>query len=442
MHKNDSIIGRAFNDFFNFIYDFSGRSGLSIIKKEAKISEEQIFTQEELFDRQLWDQLFEATTRVLNISQQRLLELSYRFFDSSPEEKQGEELNSSGLCPLPFAQLFLSNTGDIVPCNCLREHKLGNINEDSLINIWNDKPMQDFRNTMINKTFDFCKGMMNNYKCHETHNSLKFIPSFNYQPIQNNPMVRLDLDLNGKCNLACIMCEIHKGPNGTYTDENFWEEAEKDYFPFLKEVSLMGGEPMIQPDIHRLMDLFKTLNPTCLWTITTNGQFSLNSKMKDRFDGINLEQIGISLDSLNPEVYAQIRVGGQLDKPLEMIQDLIKYNQSRGRTRKFLIVANFLITKQTWMELPDYYEYAFKNKIKVNLEVMLEPHNQSIYNFSDAKRREILEFYIKVNNDLLNTRVMSVITTIFKTLGPVEKITIINMYQELQEKISTRINRN
>lgn len=54
-------------------------------------------------------------------------------------------------CKLPWKKLFIDacSNGDIRP-DCLCEHKIGNINEESLDSIWNNKIMQLYRQKLIN----------------------------------------------------------------------------------------------------------------------------------------------------------------------------------------------------------------------------------------------------------------------------------------------------
>jgi cyclic pyranopterin phosphate synthase len=425
--------GFAFSSLFDFIYDFQGIEGLNNIKEASDIASSESFKADTDYPLEKWETLFHETCAYLNISTRRLRLLTNTFFS-------GTGYKSHNMCPLPFSHLYLTNNGQVAPCNCLRTHKLGHINEKGLNEIWNDEPIKELRRSMLEGTFEYCKDFMDNFKCHQTHNILEYLPNFKYEIQRDDSMLRLDLDLdlNGKCNLACEMCEIYKGPNGTYTEENFWDQATKDFFPKLHEVAIMGGEPMIQPDVFKLMKIMAKVNPQCLWSITTNAQYSLSPKMKSLLDGVSIEQIGISLDSLVPEIYEGIRIGGKLDRPLKTIQQLIDYNFSRGHEERFLISVNTLISKKTWMEIPNFYNYTRKNRIKLNPEVLMDPHEMSIWDFEDQKKNEILNFYIDFNQDILNSRLSSIIASIFKGLPPKYKLQNLNRFNDLNDKIRSR----
>lgn len=74
--------------------------------------------------------------------------------DSSPTQ-DNKIYNSYNLvpslkCKLPWKKLFIDacSEGDVRP-DCLCEHKVGNINEESLDSIWNNKIMQFYRQRLI-----------------------------------------------------------------------------------------------------------------------------------------------------------------------------------------------------------------------------------------------------------------------------------------------------
>src|SRR5439155_91000 len=65
---------------------------------------------------------------------------------------------------------------------------------------------------------------------------------------------RLDLRLNGRCNLECIMCDVWRQPNELYDNSDLWTLGPEKIFPFLLEVDMLGGEPFIQRDTYRFID--------------------------------------------------------------------------------------------------------------------------------------------------------------------------------------------
>ncbi|MFC2048952.1 radical SAM protein, partial [Elusimicrobiota bacterium] len=72
-------------------------------------------------------------------------------FDKEPEEDKSSEnmIEKKKLCHLPWIQLYIDYDGYIRPdCVCLREEPVGQAEEDSLIKIWNNEKMQEYRKKM------------------------------------------------------------------------------------------------------------------------------------------------------------------------------------------------------------------------------------------------------------------------------------------------------
>jgi MoaA/NifB/PqqE/SkfB family radical SAM enzyme len=81
--------------------------------------------------------------------------------------KSGEE---SLYCHIPWKKLFISSNGNVFP-NCFCSVPIGNINDESLFNLWNNDKMQEYRKRIIaEKIKDFCSNdcfyerMQKNYR--------------------------------------------------------------------------------------------------------------------------------------------------------------------------------------------------------------------------------------------------------------------------------------
>lgn len=95
------------------------------------------------------------------------------FIEKTKEEyhtfnfKSGEE---SLYCHIPWKKLFISSNGNVYP-NCFCSIPIGNINEVSLFELWNNSKMQEYRSRIISENVkDFCSNdcfyerMPKNYK--------------------------------------------------------------------------------------------------------------------------------------------------------------------------------------------------------------------------------------------------------------------------------------
>lgn len=187
------------------------------------------------------------------------------------------------------------------------------------------------------------------------------------------------------------MCDWWREPNGTYDTSDFWERGPKEIFPGLLEIDVLGGEPLIQRDTFRLIDAVSSVNPDCRWFFVTNGQYRFADKVKSYFDKIALRTIALSVDSLRPEVFSEIRRRGSLEKALKTLDDLIEYRESRNGD--FTIELIFTVMRDNWREAADVIGFAASKGIGVTFNFVFEPHALSLLSLDEAPRMMILDYY-------------------------------------------------
>lgn len=130
----------------------------------------------------------------------------------------------------------------------------------------------------------------------------------------NPRRIKVLVELTSKCNLRCGMCPLPvlRRP---YEDMDWAlvEKAEREIHGLgfkLKWLHEMG-EPLLYPRIDDAIRLFPEA-----W-ISTNGLL-LNEELGTRLLASPLELIRICVDSVNPDVYPQIREGGDFDQLVEV----------------------------------------------------------------------------------------------------------------------------
>jgi len=134
--------------------------------------------------------------------------------------------------------------------------------------------------------------------------------------------IKVGLELTSKCNLRCGMCPLPvlRRP---YEDME-WplvEKAEREIHGLglkLKWLHEMG-EPLLYSRIDDAIRLFPEAS------LSTNG-LVLTEEIGAKLLATPLKRIRICVDSVNPQVYPQLRTGGDFDKLVEL-------------TRKFLVQA-------------------------------------------------------------------------------------------------------
>jgi MoaA/NifB/PqqE/SkfB family radical SAM enzyme len=146
---------------------------------------------------------------------------------------------------------------------------------------------------------------------------------------------RVIAQLNNECNSKCSMCDVWREKRGELP-ARIWITALKQlksnlgYFT----VGFAGGEILLKDDV---FEIFEFCNNVKLpFTITTNGRL-LSAKNIERLLKLNPLNINISLDSLENNVYREIRGVSFLESVKSNIDYLMKYiNQNNLSTKVFL----------------------------------------------------------------------------------------------------------
>ena len=300
-------------------------------------------------------------------------------------------------CLVPFTNIILEPDGKVGICRNKGDNfPIGNIKNQSLDEIWNirnSEKAQQWRREFLENNIKICENEVTYRKCHLEYGFNTLAESAELSVIQNQKILRLTANLNGQCNLRCPFCTVWQSPNGNYTEENFWNPARTSLFPFLREIDMLGGEPFIQADTYRLIQEVQQVNPDCHWFFTTNLAWSLSPKISQLLDGIHIQILTVSIDSLTPAIYEQLRPPAKLNKIMNNLEKLIEYNQKRSRP--FQIAINSLVMKETWQELPDFLRFTKKFNLAFNPILLKVPQDNSLMSFDDKQKRKVLDFYLK-----------------------------------------------
>ncbi|MBY0552897.1 radical SAM protein [bacterium] len=356
---------------------------------------------------------------------------------SSSKEVENYHIDSGyseNFCVAPFTTLLLEPDGKVGACRhkgC--EFPVGNILENSFDEIWNGDFIKNWRQEFLNGTPVICKTEIKDRKCHHCpeYNSLtKKVKELNVH--QSIKPMRLAFNFNGHCNLECQMCHVWQKPNALYDKINFWEKLDF-WIENLHEVELLSGEPFIQKDTYKLIDLLSEKKPNAEWTITTNANWKLNDHIKSQLNKIKMKNLIISLDSTRAETYKVIRKKGDFNKALQTMKDLQDYDLWRlsNGLSGLNIRINFLFQQENWQELGDVYNFSKTHQVEVFRTFLYEPTQYSLLSLEETRRTDILEWYfsnLSLQQILNSTRV---IRPLIDSLNPVNKFYFYEKYHQL-----------
>lgn len=291
---------------------------------------------------------------------------------------------SQFFCIKPWTHLFVSHFGTVVPC-CLtpweKEQALGDINEQTVPEIWNAEPIRQLRIKMLKDEPDSrCK------QCYENEKvglrSSRHINNFLYAnhidwvldtaldgSAPDSKPVTWDIRISNLCNFKCRICGHHSSSQwyedakalGLLSHDTRLHNGVQDFdrllkqldfvVPDLEEIYFAGGEPLMMDGhyqiLERLIEKGKTDMRLCYAT-----NFS-----QTRYKGKDLFALWSHFKEVN--VYASLdgsAARGELQRSGQVWEQAVK---NRQRLIEQCPHVDFLITPTinvfNVLHLPDFH---------------------------------------------------------------------------------------
>ena len=323
-------------------------------------------------------------------------------------------------CIIPFINLILGPGGDISICRQKgTKHVVGNLKNEDLESIWNGAYLTKWREEFLTGKPEICKHETQYVQCHLSPAHYWDLGEIELTTKIEFPFRKLAANLNGECNLKCVMCDVWKQENGFYTEENFWKDAKTKIFPFVKEIELLSGEPLIQEDTFKLINELVAVNPNVEWTITTNGVWTFEGRIKEALDKILIKRFIFSIDSIGNEKYRKIRVGGDLETVLSNYDKVSSYGE--GLENPFQTTVHFVVMRNNYEEMRAIVDLTKKNNSKLTFDLCVEPSALSLLSLPIVEKTRIIEKLISENDWDHLTPMMTCILRLISSLTSVHK---------------------
>ncbi|MDD3878022.1 MAG: radical SAM protein [Bacteroidales bacterium] len=310
------------------------------------------------------------------------------------------------ICHAPFKSMLFSPSGQVMVCHYNRGYKIGRYPADNLTDIWTGKPIEKLRKSL--SVNDMSQG------CHQCFNDLSKARFFssgclkydNLPDSLNNYPVLMEFQLSNLCNLECMMCSgeyssgirinREKMPNyPTPYDDNFVGQL-IPFIPYLKKAYFTGGEPFIIPIYRKIWKSVSELNPDLEMNISTNGSY-LDEEIKSILHSGKFN-ITLSIDSLNPKNYGQIRKNAHFETTLKNIDYLHHYAKEHNR----IFSVKFVLFKQNFEDVPTLFEFFNNKNIQLFPKLVWMPFKMSLFN---STSEELLRIISVLKKTVLDERV-------------------------------------
>lgn len=263
------------------------------------------------------------------------------------------------ICRRPFESVEIKMDGKVnICCGDWLPVSIGNLHEDSIVDIWQSKKVNIIRDTINDGSYKYC----NLQVCED----IKYLYNRRKkdQPILKYPRsIHMAVDVT--CNLACPSCRTDYIKTETTESMAKIRSVLDNIFSSVTEMShseritiyMDGAGEIFSSSVYR--DFFKNHRlfnnndswPNIDFVLNTNGTL-LTPKIQKMYSSLldKTSLFCISVDAGNKDTYESVRVGGDWDMLMDNLQylyedHLIKKNKPWQ--------WNFIVQKNNILSLPD-----------------------------------------------------------------------------------------
>ena len=301
-----------------------------------------------------------------------------------------------GICNYPFESMQYTIDGAVTACCWSTKYVLGNMYENSMLEIWNNERMQNFRASMHDGTYRYCdldicpkrriddgteqgKKFQINKKAKET----KAVH------VDDTPRT-LELHYDQTCNLKCPTCRLDIISQNNLKEKN--DKALKELFPYAEVLTFGGvGDPFVS---NHLREFFFTVSEEEFSNVkrlvfVTNALLvnkSLWDKLSPAVKSKRIE-FSISIDAASKETYALNR-GGDWETLLENMKfisslnledvtiSMVVQNNNFQEMKQFINMGRELGFKIVFQKLGDWNTFSSKEYSERNVWSPSHPNYQ------------------------------------------------------------------
>ncbi len=289
---------------------------------------------------------------------------------------------SDFFCAAPWRGLHINPRGDVKTCCAGDPNMLGNLNKQSIEQILHGPVMQEIRQSIRQgQPHAYCYNCVQSERYgrseRDWHNDVS--PEFDPQTVSDldHVPVLIDVRWNTTCNLSCNYCApacsskwanlrgipVKSGTRPYYEQVCDYLTQHKDH---IREVALVGGEPLLLPENDRLLDV---LPDNCVVTLITNVSVDLeHNKIFQKL--CQRQRVGWSLSFDNIEArFEYVRHGGSwnlLLKNLNLLKELFEKQQHWGG-----IHAVYNLYNAT--RLQEFTQFARDQELTIHWQSLYQP---------------------------------------------------------------------
>ena len=312
---------------------------------------------------------------------------------------------SNFYCAAPWRGLHINPRGDVKTCCAGDPNMLGNLNTRTIEEILHGPVMQEIRQSIKQgKSHAYCYNCVQSERYGRSernwHNDVS--PEFDCQTALDTEYLPtlIDVRWNITCNLSCNYCgdkcsskwaalkqiPFKSGARPYYEQVCDYLEKHKES---IREVALVGGEPLLLPENERLLDV---IPEDCVVTLITNMSVDLaDNKVFKKL--VNRKKVGwsMSFDNIDKR-FEYVRYGGSW--PL-LVDNILKIKKLFTQGQWGGIHAVYNIYNAT--RLTEFVDWAKHIGVDTHWQSLYQPdyldplkHSQQIRDLAQVELEKVL----------------------------------------------------
>jgi putative metalloenzyme radical SAM/SPASM domain maturase len=200
----------------------------------------------------------------------------------------------------------------------------------------------------------------------------------NHPALRKHPS-KLFVETTTRCNLGCFMCVKQSGEcciaEGDLPAELF--AALDPAFPHLEALILNGiGEPLLNPRLEEYIRRARERMPEKGWVGFQSNALLLNEDRARSLVEAGLGRICLSVDAVSPEIFREVREGGEITA-VERAMAALEGAKKEFGSSNLEVGVEFVLMRRNFRELPIALRWAAARGARFALVTHVLPYDES-----------------------------------------------------------------
>ena len=314
------------------------------------------------------------------------------------------------ICKHPWAHFEVNNPNGNVTMCCNNDTVLGNVNEESIADIWNGEKFTRMRKRMVEEgAHAFCP-----HTCPVLQGGKKYENLDWHQELDPEGPIRENAELNEKeyaerktaleskprwvrftysyaCNLDCYHC--YQREDATLRDklpQKFMEQL-PDYVETAQIVYPFGGEPFFFSPVIDFLENHNSNTETRFFLITN--ATLLTDKVFETLNRLPISTMAVSLDAANALSFDLLRVRGRNATWNQVVKNLESLSELKNR-KGFEFTVSMTLNSINALEIEEFVDLALGFDAEPLIMLVANPYEtgefqKKFLTFTDAQFAEM-----------------------------------------------------